>query len=101
MNVANEQNPVGTLFILSAPSGTGKTTLAGRLVKLVPDLVISRSYTSRVPRAEERDGVDYNFVSRHEFEQMVNQNQFLDLVSYAVVYAEFGYTVIFDDLCAI
>ena len=40
MNVANEQKPVGTLFILSAPSGTGKTTLAGRLVKLVPDLVI-------------------------------------------------------------
>ena len=93
MNVANEQKPVGTLFILSAPSGTGKTTLAGRLVQLVPDLVISRSYTSRVPRAEERDGVDYNFVSRHQFEQMVNQKQFLE---WAEIFGELYGTVLID-----
>ena len=54
MNIPNEQKPARTLFIISAPSGTGKTTLARRLVKLVPDLVISRSYTSRTARAEEQ-----------------------------------------------
>jgi len=93
MNAANEQKPDGTLFILSAPSGTGKTTLAGRLVNLVPNLVLSRSYTSRVPRVEERQGVDYNFVSRHQFEQMVNQNQFLE---WAEIFGELYGTVLID-----
>jgi guanylate kinase len=78
MNDGNKQKPAGTLFILSAPSGTGKTTLAGRLVKLVQDLVISRSYTSRASRAEERDGVDYNFVSRQQFEKMIDKKEFLE-----------------------
>ncbi len=68
----------GLLFIVSAPSGTGKTTLCERLVQVVPGLRMSRSYTSRHARAGERDGVDYNFVSREQFEQMVADKAFLE-----------------------
>ena len=68
----------GLLFIVSAPSGTGKTTLCERLVQVVPELRMSRSYTSRHARAGERDGVDYNFVSRERFEQMVADKAFLE-----------------------
>jgi guanylate kinase len=68
----------GLLFIVSAPSGTGKTTLVERLVHVVPCLRMSRSYTSRAARAGERDGVDYNFVSRQQFEAMINEAAFLE-----------------------
>ncbi len=68
----------GLLFVVSAPSGTGKTTLIERLVEIVPGLVKSRSYTSRPARAGERDGVDYNFITRDRFEQMVAGGEFLE-----------------------
>jgi guanylate kinase len=68
----------GCLFIVSAPSGAGKTTLVERLVDLVPHLRMSRSYTSREARAGEADGVDYNFVSRGRFEAMVEGGEFLE-----------------------
>jgi len=66
------------LFIVSAPSGTGKTTLVERLVKVTDRLRLSRSYTSRPPRADEVNGVDYNFVSRERFEQMAANDEFLE-----------------------
>ena len=68
----------GLLFIVSAPSGAGKTTLVEHLVEQVPRLVMSRSYTSRAPRAGETDGVDYNFVSRQRFEAMRAAGEFLE-----------------------
>ena len=68
----------GLLFIVSAPSGSGKTTLVERVVEEVPNLRMSRSYTSRAPRAGERDGVDYNFVSRERFESMIADGAFLE-----------------------
>lgn len=68
----------GQLFIVSAPSGTGKTTLVERLVHAVPGLCMSRSYTSRAARAGERHGVDYNFISRATFEAMVGAGDFLE-----------------------
>lgn len=68
----------GQLFIVSAPSGTGKTTLAERLVQVVPNLRLSRSYTSRAARPGEIDGVDYNFISRERFETMVREGAFLE-----------------------
>jgi len=68
----------GQLFIVSAPSGTGKTTLVERLVQCVPDLRMSRSYTSRPARVGEQDGVDYNFITRERFESMVREGQFLE-----------------------
>ena len=68
----------GLLFIVSAPSGTGKTTLVERLVQVVPDLQLSRSYTSRGARTGEQDGVDYNFISRPRFEDMTREGAFLE-----------------------
>jgi guanylate kinase len=68
----------GLLFIVSAPSGTGKTTLVERLVQRVPNLRMSRSYTSRPARAGEQDGVDYNFISRDRFEAMIEEKAFLE-----------------------
>ena len=68
----------GILFIISAASGTGKTTLAERLVQILPNLRMSRSYTSRPARAGERDGVDYNFVSREQFQGMIDRGEFLE-----------------------
>jgi guanylate kinase len=68
----------GLLFIVSAPSGTGKTTLVERLVQMLPNLRMSRSYTSRAARAGERNGVDYNFISREVFEQQIQRCEFLE-----------------------
>lgn len=68
----------GLLFVISAPSGTGKTTLVERLVQILPNLRLSRSYTSRAARAGERDGVDYHFISRAEFERMAADGAFLE-----------------------
>jgi guanylate kinase len=68
----------GLLFVVSAPSGTGKTTLVEELVRVVSDLTMSRSYTSRPPRPGECDGVDYNFVTRRRFEEMVAADDFLE-----------------------
>jgi guanylate kinase len=71
-------DPRGLLFIISAASGTGKTTLAERLVQILPNLCLSHSYTSRPKRPNERDGVDYNFVSRDTFEAMMARGEFLE-----------------------
>jgi guanylate kinase len=68
----------GLLFVVSAPSGTGKTTVVERLVQVVPDLGLSRSYTSRAMRAGETHGVDYNFITRARFEAMVAEDAFLE-----------------------
>jgi guanylate kinase len=68
----------GTLFVVSAPSGTGKTTLVERLVATTPNLVRSTSYTSRPARPGEADGVDYNFIERQTFEAMAARGEFLE-----------------------
>jgi guanylate kinase len=66
------------LFVVSAPSGAGKTTVVERLVHTTPGLRMSRSYTSRPARPGETDGVDYHFVSRERFDAMVAGDQFLE-----------------------
>src|ERR1044071_4667947 len=68
----------GLIFIVSAPSGTGKTTIVERLVQVVPRLRLSRSYTSRAARSGEHDGVDYTFISRPQFEAMIAEHAFLE-----------------------
>jgi guanylate kinase len=68
----------GLLFIVSAPSGAGKTTLVERLVEQLPNLRMSRSYTSRAARQGETHGVDYNFVERARFEAMAAAGEFLE-----------------------
>ena len=71
-------SPRGLLFIVSAPSGAGKTTIVERLVEQMPLLKMSRSYTSRDARSGETDGVDYNFVTRSRFEAMIAAGEFLE-----------------------
>lgn len=66
------------LFVVSAPSGTGKTTVVERLVEKCPPIRQSLSYTSRPARPGETDGVDYNFISRPDFEAMVHRDEFLE-----------------------
>jgi guanylate kinase len=68
----------GILFIVSAPSGAGKTTLVERLVEQVPNLRMSCSYTSRPARQGETSGVDYNFVTRERFESMIGGGELLE-----------------------
>lgn len=71
-------NGKGSLFVVSAPSGTGKTTAVDGLVARVAGLERSRSYTSRPPRRGERDGFDYHFVDRRRFESMRDAGEFLE-----------------------
>jgi guanylate kinase len=87
------QGTRGLLFIVSAPSGTGKTTLVERLVKIVPGLRMSRSYTCRRARPGERDGVDYNFITREQFEAMIHEGAFLE---WADIYGNLYGTAVAD-----
>jgi guanylate kinase len=66
------------VFIISAPSGSGKSTLTRELIRQVPNLRFSISYTTRQPRGQERDGYDYFFVSREEFERRLALGEFLE-----------------------
>jgi guanylate kinase len=68
----------GMLLVLSAPSGTGKTTLAHAFRSRHPDAVFSVSVTTRPPRGAERDGVDYHFVSEARFAELVEQGAFAE-----------------------
>lgn len=64
--------------MVSAPSGAGKTTLCEHLLRSVPNLALSVSYTTRRPRANEQHGMHYYFVSRQEFEEMLQRGEFLE-----------------------
>ena len=66
------------MVILSSPSGVGKTTLTKKIQQKYSNFKISVSYTTRLPRPNEVDGVDYNFVSKTKFEELINKNQFYE-----------------------
>ncbi len=68
----------GQLFILTGPSGVGKSTVEARVRELMPHLVKVVTYTTRVPRPHERNGVHYHFVSEAEFKDMVRTGEFLE-----------------------
>ena len=67
-----------TVFIISAPSGSGKSTLVHRLLTALPNLTFSTSYTTRPPRGQERQGVEYTFIGRQDFETRILQGEFLE-----------------------
>lgn len=71
----------GSLFIVSAPAGTGKTTLVNMLKKEFSCLIQSISYTTRKKRAGEIDGVDYHFIEKSGFEELIRRGEFLEYVS--------------------
>jgi guanylate kinase len=68
----------GDLFVVSGPSGAGKSTLIRRLLDSVAELDFSVSYTTRPPRPNEREGVDYHFVDHAEFDRMERAGEFLE-----------------------
>ena len=76
----------GLLLVLSAPSGTGKTTLARRFVAAHPEAAFSVSVTTREPRGAEREGVDYRFVDALSFQRMIERDE---LVEWAEVHGNF------------
>ncbi|MFB3884321.1 MAG: guanylate kinase [Thermodesulfobacteriota bacterium] len=73
-----EDSEKGLVFVISAPSGAGKTTLVRAVMKQLPNLHFSISYTTRTPRANEREGEDYYFVSPSLFQKMVERDEFLE-----------------------
>ena len=70
--------PKGFAIIISAPSGTGKTTICNSLRENIPDLKFTISHTTRKIRESEVDGVDYIFISKNEFENKIKNNDFLE-----------------------
>src|SRR6266853_4168988 len=76
----------GILYIISAPSGSGKTTLVNELRQYVPHLEFSVSFTTRPPRGSEQDGREYHFITRGEFENMIDRDEFLE---YAQVFGNY------------
>jgi len=74
------------VFIISAPSGFGKSTLVSGLLKTVPDLVFSISYTTRAPRGNEKPGMSYYYINRDEFEHRAAKGEFLE---YAEVFGNY------------
>ncbi len=75
----------GRVFILTGPSGVGKTTIAKGLLKRVPNLVRLVTYTTRSPRSGEKNDIDYHFITKKEFDQKIAEGEFFE---YAQVYNE-------------
>jgi guanylate kinase len=76
----------GTLFVVSAPSGTGKTTICRKLLKKYDTLKLSVSYTTRLPRKGEENDIDYTFVTKEKFKKMIDRGEFAE---WAMVYGNF------------
>lgn len=72
------QELAGNLFIISAPSGAGKSSLIQALLKRHSDMQVSVSHTTRAPRPGEQDGVHYHFISIEQFKALIAQNEFLE-----------------------
>lgn len=70
----------GLIFIMSAPAGTGKTTLVEKLMREFPSVIANISYTTRSPREGEIQGVHYHFITESEFEAKINAGDFLEYV---------------------
>ncbi|MBE6160855.1 MAG: guanylate kinase [Firmicutes bacterium] len=75
-------NKRGNLIVISGPSGAGKDSIVERLLKINRDTCLSISATTRSPRGQEKDGVDYYFLSREEFEKRIKENEFLEYAEY-------------------
>ncbi|OHY80342.1 guanylate kinase [Marinobacter sp. AC-23] len=74
----SQAGETGTLFVISAPSGAGKTSLVAEMLHADQKLGVSVSHTTRPMREGEKDGINYHFVSRDEFEAMISRGDFLE-----------------------
>ncbi|EDN00124.1 MAG: guanylate kinase [Pseudoflavonifractor capillosus] len=90
----------GQLIVLSGPSGVGKSTVIAELLGERKDIYFSVSFTTRNPRVGEADGVNYNFVSREEFERMIAADELLEYAQYVGNYYGTSLKVIQDKLAA-
>ncbi len=88
----------GTLIVLSGPSGVGKSTVISELLSERDDIYFSVSFTTRSPRVGEADGVNYCFVSREEFEGMIERGELLEYAQYVGNYYGTSLKVIEDKL---
>ncbi len=79
-------NGENLMVILSSPSGVGKTTITKKLQQKYQNLKISISHTTRPPRSNEVDGVDYNFVTKEKFEDLIKKNKFYE---YAKIFGNY------------
>ena len=76
----------GKLYIICAPSGTGKTSLVDKLIKILPNLEVSISHTTRAMRSGEKNNTNYHFITIPEFKKLIEENAFLE---YATVFDNF------------
>ncbi|HBH18017.1 MAG TPA: guanylate kinase [Cyanobacteria bacterium UBA9579] len=78
-----DANRKGRVFVIAGPSGVGKGTLLSLLISKHPEIVLSVSVTTRKPRAGEVDGVNYLFISKEDFEEMIEKEEFLEWANFA------------------
>ena len=90
----------GELIVLSGPSGVGKSTVISELLSARKDIYFSVSFTTRAPRVGEADGVNYHFVTREEFEGMIQREELLEYAEYVNNYYGTSLKVIQDKLDA-
>ena len=99
LDPSDKNRGTGHLFILSAPSGAGKTTLRLALLKQIADLQYSVSYTTRQPRKGEQNGSDYYFITKDEFEKGITEDRWAE---WAVVHGSYyGTSAVFLDNCPV
>lgn len=96
--MSDQKKKKGTLIVLSGPSGVGKSTVIAELLSERKDIYFSVSFTTRQPRPGEVDGVNYNFVTRPEFERMIRDNELLEYAEYVGNYYGTSLKVIRDRL---
>ena len=76
---------MGFNIVLSSPSGAGKTTITKKLSQKYPNLKVSISHTTRKPRPNEIDGVDYYFVSKEKFEKLIKEKIFMNMQKFSII----------------
>lgn len=98
--MAIKKKTKGQLIVLSGPSGVGKSTLISELLGQRQDIYFSVSFTTRLPRVGEADGVNYNFVVREEFERMIGASELLEYAEYVGNYYGTSLKIIENKLAA-